>query len=105
MPHMITANAIALADALYAAGLAPPGTYLVSWPGGHRYHREAEKDWRPWCDIEAVWHLVASFDVDIIAAALEVYAGGEHESAADWADMPAAIARLALRLSRHDAGG
>lgn len=97
-----------LAQALYDAGLAPPGTTRLEAMDGPFFYRADRGLWEPWRRIGDVWHLVLRFHLEICwiveangtpVAQIWPYPGPKFGIAATQADIPSAIAHLSLRLA------
>ena len=98
----------ALAQALYDASLSPPGTTRLEAMDGPFFYRADRGRWEPWRRIGDVWHLVLRFHLEICwiveangtpVAQIWPYRGPKFGIAATQADIPSAIAHLALRLA------
>lgn len=103
-PNGPTPAQIQLARDVFAAGLAPKGVTQLDCMDGPAWYYDAGGQWRPWRSWDAVAHLIKRWGMTIYGfdeppERPMIVGDGDHERADSFADIPAAVCRLALRLA------
>ena len=95
---------LALATALYDAGLAPRNVQRQEYRDGTIFWWGDAKKWQPWADIAAVWHLILRFRISIIPShgKFDTWCVEGNDSAVEVSGnrIAEAVANLALYLLR-----